>query len=327
MPWLRLDDVSYDDPQVRAVGNAAYGALTRIKLYCSAQRTDGWIDTTKAREIASSAELRKLTRTRIGDGPPLLHQVGDECRCLTSASWPAEQGGYYVHDFLAGNPSRSENDVHRAKKRELKDPALKAAVKARDGDTCRYCGITVRWADRKTPAGGVFDHVDPKFAAGADNLVVACRGCNSRKQDCLPAEAGMTLRPAPGSTPTSTTDQRRINDRSVIGPLIDPRPDQNPDTDPGSDPRPQPEHGSGPSTSSKPLINAEIHGATTDGTGRGRDGTGPAADTGDRSLAGDAGPAGHRPTIGPATTPRGHLAPNPYLKTHTHNPHATGGPP
>ena len=193
MTWLRLDDLTYDEPLVRAVGNAAYGALVRMSLYASAQRTDGWIPEDKAREIASRAELRTLTATTIGDQSPLLHRPGDICPCLEAVKWPAApKPGVWVHDFLSRNPSRAENDVHRAKRKELKDKELRAVVRSRDGDRCRYCGITVKWSDHRSSSGGVLDHVDPRVADGAANLVVACRSCNGRKKDCDPVAAAST---------------------------------------------------------------------------------------------------------------------------------------
>ncbi|AIJ26380.1 HNH endonuclease [Amycolatopsis methanolica] len=320
MPWLRTDDVEYDDVLVRAVGNAAYGAVQRMKLYCSAQRTDGWIPADKAREIASRAELRALTEMRVADRGPFLHQHGDECRCLEGRDWPAELGGFYVHGFLDRNPSRSENDVHKAKRRELRDPQLKAAVRARDGSRCRYCGIEVRWQDRKTPAGGVFDHVDPKIAAGADNLVVACRGCNSRKQDCTPEVAGMDLLPPPDPDKINdgpTSDQRKINATSAPGPRSavgsDPDPARTPDPPDGTD-TPAPTYTNGQVAPGNGQIRDGISGGTTVGLGRGGAGMGAALKPSWKDRVGDAGPTGKRPTVGPPTTARGNLAPSPYAK-------------
>ncbi len=56
----------------------------------------------------------------------------------------------------------------------------------RDGHTCQYCG---RSAEN-------VDHVVPRSRGGAhewENVVAACRRCNSRKKDRTPAEAAMTL--------------------------------------------------------------------------------------------------------------------------------------
>lgn len=60
----------------------------------------------------------------------------------------------------------------------------------RDGHACQYC-------DR---AAENVDHVIPRSRGGAhewENVVAACRRCNSRKRDHLPDEAGMHLRRQP----------------------------------------------------------------------------------------------------------------------------------
>lgn len=60
----------------------------------------------------------------------------------------------------------------------------------RDAHTCQYCG---RAAEN-------VDHVVPRSRGGPhewENVVAACRRCNTRKRDQTPAEARMTLRRAP----------------------------------------------------------------------------------------------------------------------------------
>lgn len=63
-----------------------------------------------------------------------------------------------------------------------------AAVYERDHFECRYCGSIRKLS---------IDHVVPRSQGGSDdedNLVVACRSCNSRKGARTPEEAGMVLR-------------------------------------------------------------------------------------------------------------------------------------
>ena len=57
----------------------------------------------------------------------------------------------------------------------------------RDGHRCGYCG---------GPATTI-DHVRPRSRGGKNhwlNTVAACGGCNQRKGDRTPAEAGLRLR-------------------------------------------------------------------------------------------------------------------------------------
>ncbi len=64
------------------------------------------------------------------------------------------------------------------------------AVFVRDNFECQYCG---------RPAENV-DHVVPKSRGGGhtwDNVVAACRPCNSRKENRSPADVGLRLRRKP----------------------------------------------------------------------------------------------------------------------------------
>ena len=60
----------------------------------------------------------------------------------------------------------------------------------RDGHVCQYCGRTAENVD----------HVIPRSRGGGhewENVVAACRRCNSRKRDHTPEEAAMILRRQP----------------------------------------------------------------------------------------------------------------------------------
>ncbi len=61
---------------------------------------------------------------------------------------------------------------------------------ARDDYTCQYCASVFPLSQLS------FDHVVPRSRGGAtswDNVVSCCLGCNGRKGDRLPAEAGLKL--------------------------------------------------------------------------------------------------------------------------------------
>lgn len=64
------------------------------------------------------------------------------------------------------------------------------AVFLRDGFECQYCGA----------AAENVDHIRPRSRGGPhtwDNVVASCKRCNSRKENRLPAEVGLTLRRPP----------------------------------------------------------------------------------------------------------------------------------
>ncbi len=61
----------------------------------------------------------------------------------------------------------------------------------RDGGKCQYCGSTKDLT---------LDHVIPRSKGGRsswDNLVSACKNCNSKKGDFTPEEANMPLKRRP----------------------------------------------------------------------------------------------------------------------------------
>lgn len=103
---------------------------------------------------------------------------------LSIVRWRAIQGAGLQGDG-SGNGAR-RMALHR-------DPELRAEIRERDGDLCRYCGVEVQWANRRGSHGGTYDHVDPYGGNEIANLVVACRGCNARKRAQTPDEAGMRL--------------------------------------------------------------------------------------------------------------------------------------
>lgn len=75
--------------------------------------------------------------------------------------------------------------------REFRTPQVtRELLFRRDRMMCAYCGGVFRDADLTA------DHIQPESRAGAwswMNLVAACRGCNSRKDNRTPEEARMPL--------------------------------------------------------------------------------------------------------------------------------------
>lgn len=71
----------------------------------------------------------------------------------------------------------------------------------RDGYKCQYCGHRFHASDLE------LEHIIPRCQGGRntwENLVAACRGCNSRKDGRTPEQAGMRLirRPLPANIHT-----------------------------------------------------------------------------------------------------------------------------
>jgi HNH endonuclease len=278
--WLRVHDGADRDPMLLRISrnrtelHRHLGLLMCLMLYCASQGSNGFVPGFVVRENLRSKRLFGLFTDPPGGGTPLLHRPGDDCECLEGRVWP-EYGDYYVHHYLKWNPTKEEYDVNAAKKAELDDAELKAAVRARDRDTCRYCARLCNHADRRGATGLVFDHVDPRLAAGAANLVVSCRSCNSKKGKRTPTAAGMALLPPPGDQPPNQAG------------------------DPG------PTNGSGPGPTTSRARTGR------DGTGQAPQLVG----AGVGAAVGDAGPNGHRQTTGPPPQRPHSAYPDPYLRT------------
>lgn len=350
MVWGRLDDKARGNAKLRAVGKTVRGGLWFVWNYASEQGTNGWAPAWVVEQEMTAKEIRAAIDVRANGRAGLLHKWGekDDCSCLVGVKWTDTMGGYWVHDWLDYNPSKSETSVRRAKKRELDDMDLRHLVKMRDGNSCRYCGVIVPWNDNRSPHRLTIDHVNPLLAAGAENLVVACMHCNTTKSDASsPEAAGLTLLPPPveGTVPLNGwpkgTDPATVvrrpeptgtepTGRPTDPPAVDHRSidrDTDRDTDPGPPGDPQPGHDPAPTTVDQhgpPATRPAGGTAGGEPPGTGRDGQGGRKPVDLR--AGDAGPEGRRPVIGPPDTPRTAAQPSPYRRGATSNIPVPGKP-
>lgn len=209
MAWGRMDDQMSDHPKIIAAGNAATGAWVRLLSWSNRYGTDGLVPTHVLRGYATRTETARLLS--LGpSGAPLLHGPGDQCRCLVTGQ-PVPARTYALHDFDDYNELAAELRLRAARRAELRDPALRLAVRNRDRDLCRYCAVACTVTG---PRRLELDHIDPRVAHGAVNLVVACHACNAGKGNRTPDEAGMTLLPVPSS---ELSDGRSTMDSHAAG--------------------------------------------------------------------------------------------------------------
>jgi hypothetical protein len=184
MPWFKVDDSFHSHPKVMATDPAALGLWVIAGSWCGANLTDGFVpDHVLSRLLPGAAKLAT--------------------KLVAAGLWRRTEGGYLFHDWEAFNPSAEQvkaERMHNARRTALhRDPELVQAVRRRDGDRCRYCGVKVDWRDRRSATGATYDHVDPQGGNTLENVVVACRGCNSAKCDRSLDAVGMQLLP-PRST-------------------------------------------------------------------------------------------------------------------------------
>ena len=199
MPWVKLDDHFNEHPKLAQVGPLGLALWVCGLAYCNRNLTDGFIPFRVAHSLLSFEGIGVFNGTQGEDvtGEMVASML------VVAGLWQQDGRDYRVHDYLDYQPSRAEVLAARgiAKRRFAmnSDPNLRVAVRARDGDYCRYCGRLVNWQDRKSDAGGTYDHVVPLSQGGhegADNIVSCCRACNTKKGARTPEEAGMALLPS-----------------------------------------------------------------------------------------------------------------------------------
>lgn len=91
-------------------------------------------------------------------------------------------------------------------------PFTRSNIYARDGFRCQYCGHEHDTEDL------TFDHVLPASRGGPrtwENIVTACVGCNKKKDNRTPAEAGMRLLRQPRKPQASPVFHLSIGIRSA----------------------------------------------------------------------------------------------------------------
>ncbi|WP_163855743.1 HNH endonuclease [Paenibacillus elgii] len=161
-----------------------------------------------ALDHAPDGNLQNYDAVDIADA---IDWEGDEQQLVASLltagflDYDEASNAYSLHDWEQYGGKLQEYRQFQAsqdkRKRNLyDDSSLTRSVRERDGDNCRYCGTTVNWKDRKGSKGGTYDIVDPEGLNTFENVVVACRGCASKKNNKSLVESGISLIPHKNQT-------------------------------------------------------------------------------------------------------------------------------
>jgi len=198
--WFKVDDTFHDHPKTEDALERHPQALTLWLLTgsrISRPQTDGVVSSTALSRCARRAGIAPddaagAAAALVASG--LWHSSKTIHRCDHCKDVKLPPGAFFFHDWWDCNPCKNETviplgRVRWRRKEELRrDPYLREAVDLRDRGQCRYCGVRVKWQDRRGAAGATRDHVDPDGDNSLANVVVACRLCNGRKRDRTPAE-------------------------------------------------------------------------------------------------------------------------------------------
>ena len=194
MAWLRVGDNINTHPLMsrlveaceydHALKNEALGLFIAMATSSAAHLTDYVVEPGLVGVLAPGREKLLLDLLRAAT---LVESFKDE-----------EEGRWLYR--LTNDPefvhmrSRAEVEIDRDRSRDRRNPELTIPVRVRDGDECRWCGRTVKFADHKSRRGGTIDSLNSHKESTIETLVVACRGCNSDRKDGKP---GFKLRAEP----------------------------------------------------------------------------------------------------------------------------------
>lgn len=190
MPWFRLENDFYIDVSRHGVSPLAELLFVRAIAYVHRNKSDG------------SMADKALYHLAFDFAPHYNIDPNKVIAELEEADLIVREGDQlHIKNYLKYQESRAKIEEKRVKNNVrqalFRDGDLKARVRLRDQEKCRYCGRAVSFTNRIGRAGGTYDHVDPAIANLFENLVVSCRECNSRKGARTPNEANMTLLPPP----------------------------------------------------------------------------------------------------------------------------------
>jgi 5-methylcytosine-specific restriction endonuclease McrA len=237
---LELDDQILNHPKfIRAVkigGSEPIHMWLGIRAYVGQNLSDGFVPADMVDEVRGPLGKKRTAALKVLTDVGLLHHVAcgrislpvcDRCDSMVAAVVPVGGAGYLMHDFLQWSSSKEQVLQWRASNNQRNalrsNVDLMSAIKARDGSRCRYCGIAVNWADKRSALGGTYDHVQPLSRGGQNdpiNVVVCCRGCNSRKGNRLLSECGIQLIPigTTGKLPVEETQKDLVSSPTTTPP-------------------------------------------------------------------------------------------------------------
>lgn len=207
MSWHRVDDGFRRHRKTRKAVRLGGRDVVSLWMFTGGAVAEFGTDGVVTRDmIEDAADDLRLSDA---DLPPLIAALAESglwhtretirsCRCRTAYKHVEPEGGYF-HDWSQWNKTNDQAKIPiehlrwMRKKDLLHDRKLCEAIVARDGARCRYCGERVNFADRKSALGGTYDHIDPDcfeptLGNFLDAVVVACRGCNGRKNCRTPEE-------------------------------------------------------------------------------------------------------------------------------------------
>ena len=164
---IRLLEVCGGDHLLK---NEAKGVFADLVSISAAHATDYWVGYGAVSQIAPGRE--KIVIENLCAAGLLFREEGPEGRpMLRIVDDPTL---YHIR-------LKEEMEIDRRRAKDKQNPELLITVRVRDGDQCRWCKKTVDWRDRRSARGATYDSLNGHKESTPETLVVACRGCNSKR--------------------------------------------------------------------------------------------------------------------------------------------------
>jgi hypothetical protein len=209
------DDAFYDHPEAWDLPDCAVALLTRAGSWSARNRRNGFVPSSMLARFTSDPDLAVSELLRRN----LWRRAAGGCQFTRWPGWTGtgEAVRADVVDTEAAEKRARKLAAEARRQALFRDQDLKKAIRDRDADQCRYCGIAVRWGKGRASDSGTYDHIDPEGDNSLENLVVACCSCNSAKRRLTPAEAGMALLDPPSgqSPPRPRNGSRNASNAST----------------------------------------------------------------------------------------------------------------
>jgi len=195
MAWIESHQTLRNHPKKDALSEALFGGSVPddVADYAAVgllQHLWWWaLDYAQDGDLSSFTDRQVAKACRWSGDPATLRDALQSSGFMTG-----ERQLHDWYDYAGKLIERRAKDADRGRSmREAYADGTINAVRDRDGNNCRYCDQEVNWQDRRGPAGGTYDHVDPTGPTTPENLVVCCRSCNSKKGNRSLAKCGLVL--------------------------------------------------------------------------------------------------------------------------------------
>lgn len=220
MTWFKVDDGWPTHSKAQAAGLQGRALWLAAGALCAREDLDGVVPKHMLKMWAAIADVPAPKASRLLVAAGLWHPHDGLCAdCLDNRDahrveleaeerelTPLLPGDHYFHDWCDYQLAKDGKEDPIKRKRDLRARQLHrseggkrvvAAVRQRDRDLCRYCGVLTVWHvgpggdQRSAQAGlrGTIDHVDPfDWSNTVAGCVVACRTCNGQKRNRDPEQ-------------------------------------------------------------------------------------------------------------------------------------------